>query len=486
MVTALLRWAQFSYPGCPRILDVVGIGHGPDRRGLPQQMSVVVVTDWAAGPTLLTFLADGQGAASVSGGVGGGVAGQGREVAAGGGPVEAAVALGMVAPLAAAVEAAHVQGLLLGCDRPELLHIAQVGSRTAHVHLGFLLPDPARVPGDDVRGLGAVLYALLTGRWPPLTPASAASVPAGDDGELTDPPPDVPHLLVSGVPTAVSELAMNALGIGPSSVRTAAALRLAIADLLAGELSSRAGAGYEGPADRHAMLSLPGTQSTAELGSEPTSAPTPGATGWAARRLPGGRVLAVAGAVVTLIAAAGLVGIASRQRGETASGSIAAPPAVAAPRGAAVNALSGAAAVVSASVYDPTGQPDNPTQVWRALGADPKAGWSTDTYLQPFPALKSGVGIMVGFAGPVQLTSLTITSPSTGSELRIRSAPSPTSRLSETTLIASTTLQAGETVVRLAGSQPVSYVLVWITKLGGGGDDNVTEISNMRFQRAID
>lgn len=100
--------------------------------------------------------------------------------------------------------------------------------------------------------------------------------------------------------------------------------------------------------------------------------------------------------------------------------------------------------------------------------------------------MKSGIGIMVGFAGPVQLTSLTITSPSTGSELQIRSAPSPTSHLSETTLMGSTTLQAGETVVQLAASQPVTHVLVWITRLGGGGDDNVTEISNLSFQRAID
>ncbi|HTK61695.1 MAG TPA: hypothetical protein VL595_04930 [Pseudonocardia sp.] len=142
--------------------------------------------------------------------------------------------------------------------------------------------------------------------------------------------------------------------------------------------------------------------------------------------------------------------------------------------------------MVSASVYDPTGQPDNPTQVWRALGADPKAGWSTDTYLQPFPALKPGVGIMVGFAGPVQLTSLRITSPSSGSELEVRSAVSPTSPLAETAVMASTRLQAGETAVSLADSQPVTYVLVWITKLGGGGDDNLTEISNLRFTRATD
>jgi len=80
-----------------RILDVVGVGHGPDRRGLPEQISVVVVTDWAPGPTLVTFLADGRGDGQSDGALEGPV----RDAAAVRGPVEAAVALGMVAPLAA-------------------------------------------------------------------------------------------------------------------------------------------------------------------------------------------------------------------------------------------------------------------------------------------------------------------------------------------------------------------------------------------------
>jgi hypothetical protein len=150
------------------------------------------------------------------------------------------------------------------------------------------------------------------------------------------------------------------------------------------------------------------------------------------------------------------------------------------------SASSATAEVIAARVYDPTGQPDNPSQVWRALGTDPRGGWSTETYRQPFPALKPGVGIMLTFANPVQLSALTVTSPSVGSRIEVRSASSDDDRLEHMTTLASMTLRAGDTPVSLAKSQPVQHVLVWITKLGGGGNQNVTEISNLRFERADD
>lgn len=473
MVTALLRWGQFSHPGCPRILDVVGVGQGLDRRGLPDEISVVVVTDWAPGPTLVELLAGHRGQGGRPGDAEGGQPVQGTAFSA---PMEAGAALGMVAPLAAAAEAAHGHGLLLGCYRPELLHLSQAGSRGAHVHLGFLLPDPARVPGDDVRGLGAVLYALLTGRWPLALAAAGIGAVVGTDGS-SDPVPAAPHVLDARVPRALSELAMAALGLGGAGagVKTAAALNRTVVALLDDGARPRPG-GYGGPPER-AVSALEDGQGAVRPGSAvEVSAPTV-----AVGRFGAGRTRVAVGAVA-VVAAVGVFGVGPWHQDR---GPLGPPiPAVVAP--GAVAAAPGTAVVVSASVYDPTGQPDNPTQVWRALGTDPKAGWSTDTYLQPFPALKPGVGIMVGFAGPVQLTSLSVTSPSAGSEVQVRSASSPTSALADTTVLASTRLQAGETVVPLAQSQPVTHVLVWITRLGGGGDDNVTEISNLRFIRAAD
>jgi hypothetical protein len=484
MVTALLRWGQFSYLGCPRILDVVGVGHGPDLRGLPEQLAVVVVTDWAPGPALLDFLAGPCTDCSV--GIDAEPGGDGVTAR---GPVPSAVALAMVAPLAAAADAAHAEGLLLGCGRPELLRIAQAGTRTAHVHLEFLLPDPVRGPDEDVRGLGAVLYALLTGQWPRAR-LTAELAPVGGGGQVVGGgPPEAPHVLNPSVSEPVSELAMSALGFGVSgaAVPTSAAWHRAVSGLMLEEVHPHSGGG-DGRASHEVAGVSVDTQRLPDPALVGTLARAPRMARWVGRQ-PGPRVLAGVACLVAVVAVLGLavvgLGVVGSRGGSGSSGTGSTPPSVAA-SGPAPNASPRAARVVTASVYDPTGEPDNPSQVWRALGADPKAGWSTDTYLQPFPALKPGVGIMVGFAGPVQLTSLTITSPSVGSQVQIRSAPSPVSALGETTVLASTTLQAGETVVPLADSQPVTHVLVWITKLGGGGDDNVTAISNLRFERATD
>src|SRR5581483_6980268 len=136
-------------------------------------------------------------------------------------------------------------------------------------------------------------------------------------------------------------------------------------------------------------------------------------------------------------------------------------------------------------VFDPTGDPDNTGRVSRAVDDDPNSSWSTYIYRRPFPALKPGVGLLVSFASPVQLSQLTITSPSRGTRIEIRSAPGPDTTLAQTVPIATAALDNDVTTVSMAGSQPVQHVLLWITQLGGGGDENVTEISDIRFERAL-
>ena len=141
---------------------------------------------------------------------------------------------------------------------------------------------------------------------------------------------------------------------------------------------------------------------------------------------------------------------------------------------------------VGAAVYDRAGDRDNAGRVSRVIDGDPDTGWKTFNYRQQFPALKPGVGVMTSFASPVQLSALAIDSPSPGTEVEIRAAPTPDAAIADTALLARATLDDGVTTVSLSDSQPVQYVLVWITHLGGGGSDNSTEIREVSFRRVAD
>jgi hypothetical protein len=118
------------------------------------------------------------------------------------------------------------------------------------------------------------------------------------------------------------------------------------------------------------------------------------------------------------------------------------------------------------------------------IDGDKGDGWRTYVYKQQFPSLKPGVGIMVSFASAVQLSELTIQSPSRGTVVEVRSAPSADAPLSETTKITEVTLGSGRTPVSLDGSQPVEHVLLWVSKLSGGDGAYSSEISEVEFRRA--
>jgi hypothetical protein len=139
---------------------------------------------------------------------------------------------------------------------------------------------------------------------------------------------------------------------------------------------------------------------------------------------------------------------------------------------------------VSLEVYDKTGDRDNSVDVDRAIDGDPSTSWTTYTYRQQLPALKPGVGLMASFASVEQLSRITVASPSSDTVVEIRSAPSADADLEDTTLLTQQALEAGTTTVSLADSQPVQHLLVWITKLGGGGDAHVSQVDEMVFYRA--
>ena len=119
-----MRLSRIDKIGIARILDVVHTGAG----GL-------VVTEWVRGGSLQEVADTSPSAAGAS---------------------------RAMQTLAAAAEAAHHAGVALSIDHPSRVRVSIEGD----VVLAFPATMPDISPEDDIRGIGAALYALLVNRWP--------------------------------------------------------------------------------------------------------------------------------------------------------------------------------------------------------------------------------------------------------------------------------------------------------------------------------
>ena len=200
IIARALRSGSFEHPGCARLLDVLA----PGAPGLPDGVLGAAVAEWVPGLSLAEAVADGMLK-----------------------PLAAARAL---QPLAAAAEAAHRHGHVLGCDHPQRIRLNHDG----RLQLGFALPRPELTPADDVRGLGAALYTLLTALWP-LSPSDAARAGLRPAERGADGTPLAPSVVRPGVPVELETLVVGTLGTDSDAgrVRTAAAVRNVVDEVVA-------------------------------------------------------------------------------------------------------------------------------------------------------------------------------------------------------------------------------------------------------------
>ncbi|GLD20908.1 putative peptidoglycan biosynthesis protein MviN [Mycobacterium kiyosense] len=433
ILSRTLRLSRIDKPGIARILDVVHTGSG----GL-------VVAEWIRGGSL-------------------------QEVAdTSPSPVGAIRAM---QSLAAAADAAHRAGVALSIDHPSRVRLSIDGD----VVLAFPATMPDANPQDDIRGIGASLYALLVNRWPlPETGARSGLAPAERDanGQAVE-----PTVVDRDIPFQISAVAVRSVQ-EDGGIRSASTLLNLLQQATA-------------VADRTEVLS--------PIAEPPAPASPRRSTGrgdetYSRRR----RNLLIglgAGAIVLVVALVVLASVVSKIFGDVGNGlkgeqlglnnnppsSATETPGPTAPSGSTVKPT-------KVTVFSPGGDADNPGDAANAIDGNPATSWQTDTYTDPvpFPGFKSGVGLLLQLPKPTVVGAVTIDISSTGTKVEIRSSSSPNpSRLEDTTVLTpATALKAGHNTIAVKASAPTSNLLVWISTLGTTDGKSRADISEITIQAA--
>ncbi|MFQ6396957.1 murein biosynthesis integral membrane protein MurJ [Nocardia sp. KC 131] len=442
ILSRTLRLGRINSPGLARVLDVVRGSSGG-----------IVVAEWTPGRSLREM------AETVPS------------------PIGAARA---VRALASAAELAHRGGGSLSIDSPDRIRISASGDAVL-AFPGTLGDSDAQ---SDVRGLGAMLYSLITARWPIRsgvtgTAATVGGLRLADFGP--DGTPVEPRQIRPEVPFEISAVAVRSLESN-KGVRTAATVQHVLEQASVVDqktdfipvlrLGQRPPSGVDESLADPELLAAERERSQRMM--------------WI---MVGLGILAalVVGIVIWWMVSVFAPGASDAPLNEQRNIGLTtnSAPAPALPPGSTPTPAGGVPlSVTHVSVFSPQGTPDGLGGVQAVLDHDPATLWRTDQYFQQFPALKKGIGLLATLPSPAKLTNVSIVSPSSGTAVEIRTSPTASPTLDQTQLIGSARLTDGTTEIPVRTDQSARYVLVWITGLGNSGGQFQTSIAEIRFDAA--
>jgi putative peptidoglycan lipid II flippase len=432
ILSRTLKLSRLEMPGVARVLDVANTGSG----GL-------VVAEWIRGGSLAEVAETSPS------------------------PIGGARA---IQSLAAAAEAAHRAGVALSIDHPSRVRVSIEGD----VALAFPGTMPDATPEDDIRGIGAALYALLIDKWPlPESGVRSGLAPAELDPAGQ---PVEPRAVDRQIPFQISAAAARAVQEG-GGIRSAPTLlnllqqATAIADRT--ELIS--------PVDE--PEAPPRQQRLRENVAQDPEAQ--------ARRRKALFIGLGVGCAVIIIALVLLGTVLSQIFGDVGGGLGGDELGLNAP-GSSTESSSASPGdtvkPVSATVFSPEGEADAPTEARLAIDGNATTVWPIDTYTDPnpFPNFKNGVGLILQLPEPTKIGEVSIDLNSTGTAVEIRSAQSSSpASLEDTTVLKSTTpLQPGNNTITIDDAEPTSYLLVWVSTLGTVDGENRSDIAEITLKAA--
>ncbi len=404
---AAARASRVSDGRCVRVLDV---GEVDDNGAL----YTWVASEWVEGPSLAALLRRG--------------------------PLPAEVAVDIVRECAEALQAAARVGAHHGRLHPDEVLIAAGGlPRITGVETAAALASAEPTEADDIRALGALLFAGVTGRWPL---PGWSGLPAPQHGEQVH-----PRSQNNEVPRALDDVAARALadGFGDFSALLTALRRL----------PSR-------PIDAPAPPRAPARSQALRR--------------WAWRIVPPLLVAMIAGGGWVLGSDLGRVPESARAHHATLPASTATAPG----SGRLVVVWRTPPAVTS---FDPEGDgEEDPDATGFAVDHDPSTSWTTDLYQHNshLGGLKSGVGLLIDLGRPTTVRVAELALVGTGSDVELR-AGDRVPRAADDLPLVDSMAQAGASVDwTLRPEVTARYWLVWFTNLPkarGGYRGGITDIA---------